>query len=159
MILPSIRLATPDDEPALLGMAARMANFEVPAWRSASEIIEADGRDMLRAVLERHPDHEVVVAEAGGVPAGCLYILAATDFFGRRHAHISVIATSEAAEGTGVGRALLAYAEHWAQGRGLRLLTLNVFAANARARRFYEHAGFEVELVKYVKPLTRVEGS
>jgi RimJ/RimL family protein N-acetyltransferase len=32
-------------------------------------------------------------------------------------------------------------------------LTLNVFDANARARRFYERAGFTPEVVKYVKPL------
>lgn len=154
MTAPAIRRATADDEAALLGMAARMANFEVPRWRSAGEIIEADGRDMVRAVTAGHPDHEVAVAELNGVPAGCLYILVATDFFGRRHAHISVIATTGAAEGHGVGRALITYAEHWARERRLPLLTLNVFAANTRARRFYEGAGFEVELVKYVKPLT-----
>ena len=38
--------------------------------------------------------------------------------------------------------------------RGLPLLTLNMFAGNARARRFYEIAGFEVEMVKYAKPIT-----
>ena len=35
--------------------------------------------------------------------------------------------------------------------RGLPLLTLNVFDRNARARRFYEQSGFEVEMVKYAK--------
>ena len=72
-----------------------------------------------------------------------------TDFFGTRHAHISVIATTEAAEGSGVGRALLAHAEAWARERGLTLLTLNVFASNARARRFYEKAGWAPEMLKY----------
>jgi ribosomal protein S18 acetylase RimI-like enzyme len=75
------------------------------------------------------------------------------DFFGRHHAHISVIATSEAAEGTGVGRALMEYAEQWARKRNLTLLTLHVFAANARARRFYEKAGMAPEFLKYAKEL------
>jgi ribosomal protein S18 acetylase RimI-like enzyme len=75
------------------------------------------------------------------------------DFFGNRHAHISVVATTEAAEGSGVGRALLEYAEAWSRQRGYSLLTLNVFAANDRARRFYERAGLTAEMLRYVKPL------
>jgi ribosomal protein S18 acetylase RimI-like enzyme len=150
---PVIRRATAADEHALLHMASRMAGFDVPPWRSAAEIIDADGRDMVRAVMDAGPDHDVFVAEVNGAPAGCLYVLVATDFFGRRHAHISVIATTAAAEGTGVGRALIAHAEGWARDRRMPLLTLNVFAANTRARRFYESAGFELEMVKYAKPL------
>jgi len=149
----TIRRATAADEPALLAMAERMANFELPPWRSAAEIVEADGADMLRAVVTPRTDHEVFVAVVDGQPAGCLYVHVATDFFGRRHAHISVIATTDAAEGTGVGRALIAHAERWARDRALPLLTLNVFATNARARRFYEKAGFDVEMVKYAKPV------
>lgn len=148
-----IRRATADDEAVLLGMAERMADFDLPRWRAGREIIEADGRDVVRAVTAGDPDHDVFVAEIEGAPAGCLYVHPAQDFFGRRHAHISVIATTAAAEGTGVGRALMAHAEAWARERGLSLLTLNVFAANTRARRFYEKAGFELEMVKYAREL------
>jgi ribosomal protein S18 acetylase RimI-like enzyme len=91
------------------------------------------------------------MAERTAVPVGCLHMQMPTDFFGRRHAHISVIATTEAAEGSGVGRALMAHAEAWTRRRKLPLLTLNVFDANARARRFYERAGFTPEVIKYVK--------
>jgi ribosomal protein S18 acetylase RimI-like enzyme len=82
-----------------------------------------------------------------------LHMLTTTDFFGRAHAHISVIATSESAQGTGVGRALMAHAEAWARARGMALLTLNVFDGNTRARRLYERAGFAPETVKYAKQL------
>jgi ribosomal protein S18 acetylase RimI-like enzyme len=149
----TIRPATAADEATLLALASRMANFEVPAWRSAEEIVDADGRSMVHALSLNHPDAEVFVAERDGEAAGCLHMLVARDFFGRRHAHISVIAVSEAAEGTGVGRALMAHAERWARDRRLPLITLNVFAANERARRLYERAGFEVELLKYAKPI------
>lgn len=148
-----IRAATRADERALLKLSERMANFTVPPWRSAGEITDADGRSMVSAVEVAHPDSEVFIAERGGEVAGCLHMLVSRDFFGRRHAHISVIAVSDAAEGTGAGRTLMAYAERWARDRGLRVITLNVFAANARARRLYEQAGFEVELLKYAKPL------
>jgi ribosomal protein S18 acetylase RimI-like enzyme len=154
-----IRRATRDDVEALLGLASRMANFELPRWRSAAEITEADGRDMINAIAAESPDHEVVLAERDGSAAGCLYVLVATDFFGRQHAHISVIVTSEAAEGSGIGRALMTYAEEWARARDLPLLTLNVFAGNTRACRFYENAGFGVEMLKYAKPLGSPLGS
>ena len=65
-----------------------------------------------------------------------------------------MIATTSAAEGSGVARALIAEAERWTAERGLPLLTLNMFAGNGRARRFYEVAGFDVEMVKYAKPVT-----
>ena len=148
-----IRRANRSDEPALLELAERMANFDLPPWRSAAEITGADGRDMVNALRAGHEDHEVFLAEQDGAVAGCLYVLVASDFFGRRHGHISVIATSAAAEGTGIGRALMEHAELWARERGLPLLTLNVFADNTRARRLYERAGFSVELLKYVKEL------
>ena len=149
----TIRLASRDDERALMKLSERMANFAVPAWRSAGEITEADGRSMVASVGLGHPDSEVFIAELRGETAGCLHMLIARDFFGRRHAHISVIAVSDRAEGTGVGRALMDYGEAWARARALPLITLNVFAANERARRLYEKAGFTVELLKYAKPL------
>ena len=149
----TIRAATADDERSLLALSERMANFAVPSWRSAEEITQADGRSMVAAIALAHPDSDVFIAERDGEVAGCLHMLVARDFFGRRHAHISVIAVSEKAEGTGTGRLLMDYAEQWARSRELPIITLNVFASNARARRLYERAGFEVELLKYAKPL------
>ena len=148
-----IRPAAGRDEGALLLLADRLAAFELPRWRTASNVIDADAQAMLRALRAGKPDDAVFVAERAGGPVGCLHVLATTDFFGLRHAHVSVIATSAAAEGSGVGAALLEHAEAWARSTGLPLLTLNVFAANIRARQFYERAGMNVEFVKYAKPI------
>jgi ribosomal protein S18 acetylase RimI-like enzyme len=149
-----IRPARTSDEPVLVALAERLTAFPLPPWRKAEDIAVADAREMMAAVRAGEPDNHVVIAERAGVPIGCLHVLAMTDFFGTRHAHISVIATTAAAAGSGVGRALLEYGEGWARGRGLTLLTLNVFAGNARARRFYERAGWSAEMMKYTKPLT-----
>jgi GNAT superfamily N-acetyltransferase len=108
---------------------------------------------MMSAVRAAAPDNEVFVAERRGSVVGCLHVLAAVDFFGTRHAHISVLATTHEAEGTGVGRALIEHAEVWARERHHPLITLNVFAANERARRFYERGGLFPEIMKYTKPL------
>jgi len=50
------------------------------------------------------------------------------------------------------------HAEQWTAERGLPLLTLNMFAGNARARRFYEKGGFQIEMVKYAKRVTLAVG-
>lgn len=57
-------------------------------------------------------------------------------------AELSALYLVEDAAGTGVGRALLERAVLDLEERGRRRALLWVFAANARARRFYERAGF-----------------
>ena len=146
-----IRPATREDRPLLTGLAARLASFPLPPWRAPDSIADADAAAMMEAIEDRSEDNEVVIAERDGVPAGCLHILVMKDFFGVRHGHISVLSTTVDAEGTGVARALMAFAEQWTTARGLSLMTLNVFAGNERARRFYDRAGFEVEMMKYAK--------
>lgn len=148
-----IRQATAADDGVLTHLATRLAAIDLPPWRTPAEIARADARGMIAAIRAAHPDDQVFVAEREGNPVGCLHILSTIDFFGRRHAHISVIATSAAAEGTGVGRALMEFAESWARHRQLSLLTLHVFATNTRARRFYEQAGMAPEFLKYAKTL------
>lgn len=148
-----IRLATTSDRDTLKQLARRLADFELPPWRTAHEIADADARAMIAAVAASRKDDEVFVAERSGREVGCLHILATTDFFGRRHAHVSVIATSADAAGSGVGRALMEFAEAWSRERDLTMLTLNVFANNAGARRFYDRNGMVPEVIKYIKEL------
>ena len=146
-----IRPATRADARLLAGLAERLASFPLPPWRTPDSIAHADAGAMMEAIEAGSDDNQVVIAERDGVPVGCLHILLMKDFFGVSHGHISVLATTVEAEGTGVGRALMAYAEQWTTERGLSLMTLNVFAGNERARRFYDRSGFEVEMIKYAK--------
>jgi ribosomal protein S18 acetylase RimI-like enzyme len=146
-----IRPATSADARLLAGLAARLASFPLPPWRTPDSIANADAGAMMEAIEAGSDDNEVVVAERDGVPVGCLHILVIKDFFGVSHGHVSVLSTTVEAEGTGVGGALIAYAEQWTMRRGLSLMTLNVFAGNERARRFYDRSGFEVEMLKYAK--------
>ena len=148
-----IRPATSSDRDTLKQLARRLADFELPPWRTAHDIADADARAMIAAVAASRKDDQVFIAERSGREVGCLHILATTDFFGRRHAHLSVIATSADAAGSGVGRALMEFAEAWSRERRLTMLTLNVFANNTRARRFYERNGMTQEVLKYVKEL------
>ena len=68
-------------------------------------------------------------------------------------AHLEAIALDPAAEGRGVAQALLAAAEAAASARGALTMTLHVFAVNERARRLYDRAGYDGELMRYIKAL------
>ena len=146
-----IRPATAGDEGAIRELASRLGSFPLPAWRTPGEIADADSSAMLQAMADRTAGNEVLLAERGGAIVGVLHMMVVTDFYGRPHAHISVLSVSKAAEGTGVGRSLIAHAEEWTRRRGLSLLTLNVFSTNSRARRLYELTGFVPETLKYAK--------
>ena len=69
------------------------------------------------------------------------------------HGHVSDVVTAAGAEGRGVGRALMAAAEEWSRSLGHRLLTLNVFDGNARARRLYAALGYAPDTMRMVKVL------
>ncbi len=85
-------------------------------------------------------DHPIVlVAEAGGMIAGCCVILTRAD------SHKARLYSLAAAPGrTGVGRALLQGAEAAARARGSTGMRLEVRADNARAIALYEKAGYRV---------------
>jgi ribosomal protein S18 acetylase RimI-like enzyme len=153
-----IRPATAADAHVLAALAERLASFTLPSWRTPGSIAAADAGAMKEAIDAGSADNQVLIAERAGIPVGCLHILVMTDFFGASHGHISVLSTTVEVEGTGVGRALIAYAEDWTRQRGLSLMTLNVFTGNERARRFYDRSGFEVEMLKYAKNITRGPG-
>jgi ribosomal protein S18 acetylase RimI-like enzyme len=152
----TIRRATARDREFVLSLAARLAEFDHPAWRSTAEIAAGDHRALADAFDAPNPDHALFVAELYGTAAGCLLLWTVEDYFtGGRHAHISVIATTRQAEGRGVGRALMQHAEEWARERGHTRITLSVFEGNRRAQQLYERSGYQVEMRRYVKPLSR----
>lgn len=149
----TVRPATPQDEAALTALAVRLGECPLPPWRSPDEIATADLRAMMSAVRAGDADNQVFVAERAGVAVGCLHVLTDTDFFGKRHAHLSVLSVAASEEGSGVAARLMAYAEDWTRARGLPMISLNVIDGNVRARRLYERCGFKPEIVRYVKPL------
>lgn len=95
-----------------------------------------------------------VAEDEAANPLGFIYVHLAADFFtGETHGHVSDIVVAPEAEGRGVGRALMAEGERWSRARGHRLLTLNVFDGNVRARGLYESLGFAPDTIKMVKTL------
>jgi len=161
----TIRGASATDRDFVLTMADRLVSFDVPAFRSKSELAEGDRR-ALAAWFERlqddsparaqsaAADEALFVAEVEGQLAGCAYLVTLVDYFNERpHAHLSVLAVTAAAEGKGVGSALLDRSEAWARERASDRLTLSALVTNDRARGLYERRGFAGEYIRYVLPL------
>ena len=152
----AIRPAGPGDRAFVLATVLRLGDFGPPAWRTAAEIGEADAR-ILRGFFERPaPGAALLVAEEDGAALGFVYLEVLRDFFdGVEHGHVSVLAVARAAEGRGVGGALMRAAEDWARERGYGKLTLNVFEGNVRARAVYAHLAYRPETMRYIKFLDR----
>lgn len=145
----------------MLDLADRLVSFEVPAWRLKAELVEGDRRALedwfdsrLRQGFGEAGSEAMYIAELDGRPAGCAYLVTLVDYFNQRpHAHLSVLAVTRAAEGQGVGSALLDQSVAWAKERNSDRLTLSALVTNSRARALYERKGFGGEYIRYVLPL------
>lgn len=149
-----LRPAQPSDRDAVVALARRLADFDLPPGRSAEEIAKAD-LHLFDAQLA-HPSDEVLflVAEEAGKVLGAVFVNINSDYFTKaKLAYIEVLAVSEEAAGKGVARQLMEAAEKWAAGKGCRRVDLMVFVNNRRARGFYEHLGYREELLRCVKDL------
>ncbi len=150
----TLRPAHAHDRDYLVRATELLADFPVPAWRTAEAIAEADRRVLLEALDHPSPENLIIIAERGGGPVGCLFATTEVDYFtGESTGHVEVVVVDRGAQGLGIGGRLLEAAETWARDRGIRLLTLNTFADNRRARAVYEHLGYREEIVKYLKTL------
>jgi len=138
--MPTIEPATQADVPAL-------ARVFVRCWRDAYRGVVADEIvDALDAAGEERrwgaliAEHRVIVARDDGVVIGMVRIVADADDPTR--GHVFSLYVDPHASGAGVGRALLGRACDELASGGFASATLWVFAANERARHFYEAAGW-----------------
>lgn len=150
-----VRAATGGDREFVLDLASRLADFDLPPWRSPREVIDGDRRDLALWFDSRgRIDQAMLIAELDGRPAGVLHVVSSVDYFSMRpHGHVSVLAVSAEAEGRGVGSALLEAAAEWSRARGFERLTIMFFTQNHRAARVYERNGYLPEFQRYSKPL------
>lgn len=152
-----IEKADPADCEEMLTLFPRLASFDVPNGRNPDHLWGGDA-DMLRKwALEGSEDCIVHVAKNDeGAIVGLTMVTLRPEFLSHSpSAHLEVITVAASAEGKGVGKDLLAAAEADARSRGANSMTLFVFAKNARARRVYESAGFDEELIHCIKPFEK----
>ena len=155
-----IRLARSADEPLLRSLTPRLADFPLPPWRTAHEIDVSDHRYLFDALHHPREDALILVAERpAGHGVGMVFVTTQIDYFTHLpHPHVETLAVDVAAQGAGVGRALLDAAEAWAADHGCDYITLTAFEANRRARGLYERRGYLPETISYRRPLTASGG-
>ncbi|WP_170244895.1 GNAT family N-acetyltransferase [Pararhodospirillum oryzae] len=133
-----VRLATPDDMGAVVGMLRELAAFEqapAGALRCTVEAFERDGfgPGALFTCL--------VAEEAGQVVGFLMLIPTYSSWLARPGLMIHDLYMRPEWRGTGLGRALVARAIALGRERGCGRLDVNVLGWN-EARRFYEKQGF-----------------
>lgn len=150
-----VRAGTAEDAGWLLPLSARLHDFGPPPWREREPMDAAVARAIGDALAAGRPEAPVFVAEDGeGRPLGFVHMHELTDYFtGETHGHVSDIVVAQNGEGRGVGRALMAAGEEWSRARGHRLLSLNVFGDNVRARALYDRLGFALDTSRLIKVL------
>lgn len=150
-----IRRATLDDEPFIRETTARLADFDLPPWRTAEQIVAPDLPPLSEALAHPRETTPIFVAEGeDGERLGFLYLEQRTDYFTNGpHGHVTTLAIAKDAEGRGAAKALMQAAEDWAREHGLPFLTLNVFDRNTRARTLYERLGYAPDTIRYLKEL------
>ena len=151
-----IRPARAEDAEWILPMSPRLHDFGPPLFRPRDQMDRAVAADIAAGLGSSDPGIAVLVAEdeASGRPLGFAHIKTFADYFtAEPHGHVSDLVVAGGAEGRGVGSALLAAAEDWSRARGHRLLTLNVFDENHRARRLYDRVGYRPDTLRMVKVL------
>ncbi|MEQ1684033.1 MAG: GNAT family N-acetyltransferase [Burkholderiaceae bacterium] len=142
-------------EPATLADARRVAEVHVRAWQAAYVGIVPDEylaslsveqrETMWRDAIEKQAP-ELLVARAAGELAGWVSFDASRDKGAAEGTgEIWALYVDPAHWAGGIGRALLQRARERLVERGFGSISLWVLAANARAIRFYEAAGFTLD--------------
>lgn len=150
-----VRPATAADRDFIAALIPRLVEFVPPPWRDAAQMTRVDEEIVEMNLREQTPGTAIFVAEdAAGSALGFIHLVTRVDYYsGEEHGHVSDLIVARSGEGRGVGGALMAAGEAWAAGRGYPLLTLHVYAGNARARKLYEKLGYAEEFVRCTKPL------
>lgn len=152
----SIRFATSDDIPFIQSLVERFAHVGIPLWRAPEQMEQFHQRSIQEAcnAIANLTDLVLLAENFQGTRLGFLYATSTQDFFtGELQGYIAEVAVSEQAEGKGVAHMLMKHAETWARERSFRILALDVFASNTRARSFYQHLGYVEETLKLIKEL------
>lgn len=148
-----VRPYTPDDRAFVLSLAPRLTIGMQP-WRDPHLCLAAV-EGWIRESIDKYGNETMIfIAEdERRERLGFATVTHETHFTGERQGYIGELATREAAEGRGVGSALVRACEQWAREQGYRMIGLATGAANARALGFYRHLGYRDEDVKLTRLL------
>ena len=153
-----IRPYVPSDRAFILSLAPRLV-FGRQAWRDEQLWLTAAESGLTGTIDQHNQKTQIFIAQdefaqdKEAQQLGFATVSHSTHFTGQPQASIGLLATSEIAEGRGVGTALVEACAQWAREQGYTLLTVSTGAANTRALRLYHHLGFRDEEITLTKLL------
>ncbi|HET6161557.1 MAG TPA: GNAT family N-acetyltransferase [Dongiaceae bacterium] len=152
-----IRAATIEDRGFMFEQAPRLATVANLPWHAERDVLSFQHRYMHAAFARPASETATFIAEDdSGGRLGFAHVEAATESVTLEPcAYVTVLAVTEAAQGGGVAAQLMAAVEDWAQQQGFRLIALDVFANNRRARSFYARQGYQEDSLRLTKPLQK----
>ena len=122
---------------------------ETPLWW-----IDAPQQEDKTQPANPNPSRTGLIQAHSPPSLGCLWMGTAIDqVSGERHAHIFLLYVAPEHRRKGLGRSLMKQAEDWAQARGDRKISLQVFNHNAAALALYESMDYQPQSIALVKSL------
>lgn len=151
-----LTVPTPDDFATLAEMKHLAFSEKKPFWRTERDNTQLHLHgymDMATTAPQKLTHCRVVKDETGRVIGACQLVLPGDpgDYGMPEWMHeaiqpgdcyVEFIACHPNATGRGIGSRLLAWADEYAVTQGARTISLEVMAANARAKRLYERKGY-----------------
>lgn len=130
----NVRSYAPTDRAFVLSLAPRLAIGRQP-WRDLAPWLKTVAEWLTESINQHNQKTMVFIAEdEQGEQLGFATVSHSTHFTGQPQAYIGELATSEKAEGRGVGSALVGTCEQWAREQGYTIITLTTGAGNTRAQ-------------------------
>ena len=141
----------------MLAQATRLASVAALPWHAERDVLAFQHRYMNAAFARPAPETAAFISEdESSQRLGFVHVEASTESVTlETSAYVTVLAVIEAAEGRGVASRLMEAAENWARQQGFRLICLDVFANNRRARDFYARHGYQDDSLRLTKPLAK----
>jgi ribosomal protein S18 acetylase RimI-like enzyme len=138
---------------SILALSNRYIEFELSSWRDR-KIMENSHKEAAIKATESSTIQIFVAEDHHGTFLGYIQLGEFIDSFTNlKQGFIEFIGITKEAEGKGIGKALMDFAENWAKQQGYETIVLYVFANNEKARKLYERMNYNQEQIKYVKIL------
>ena len=152
-----VREAQECDHPFIFELSPNLAEVAQLEWHS-DDVVQKMQDDYISEMLtETLKPNATFIAETNNIQLGFIHVRTHQDeISGETCGTIPLLAVSPQSQGLGVGKVLVEYAENWVKKLGCRLLHLEVFANNKKAKDFYENLGFKTETIHMVKPISSI---
>lgn len=152
------RAGRPDDVATILEFLPRLADYPLPKHRTEDMFWSSDAKLLERWAAGDNAATQTTIIRVGVdaddvAVAAAIVTMNSDHFSGESNGHLEVVVVSEAADGHGLGKTLIAEMESEAAARGAKTISLHVVGNNTRARYVYEGLGYNEEMIRAIKHL------